>query len=106
MRDAELESSQLMFALTQFGLVPDKLSVSEASGPRTAGPLRPHCLIQRGSTRQSAALGQGSNPGHWNMLAKLRYMAAVIRDDPYRWRGPTTVGTTSSSWTFCLFELL
>lgn len=43
------------------GVVPGKLSVSEASDLLTADPLRPRCPTQTGSTLQSGGLGGGKN---------------------------------------------
>lgn len=83
------------------GVVPDKLSVSEASGPPTAALLHPRCPTQTGSTLQSGALGDGKNASEG-----VRRLGEVVQDAAYLWRGPTTVGTTCSSWTFCLTELL
>lgn len=83
------------------GVVPDKRSVSEASAPPTAALLHPRCPTQTGSTPRSGALGDGKST--WEGVRRL---GEVVQDAAYLWRGPTTVGTTCSSWTFCLTELL
>lgn len=84
-----------------FGVVPDKPSVSEASDLLTAALLHPRCPTQTGSTLQSGGLGGGKNT-----LEGVPRLREGVQDAAYLWRGPTTVGTTCSSWTFCLTELL